>query len=251
MTRTASALFLGTALALAALTAPVTAAAQAQPAIVYGQTHAEAALTEALARHIPVGKMRLELDSRAVELRAPAGAAVEGGLRVENLYYSPVQARFAAELVIPGTAPAVRLPVAGRAYGTVEVPVLVRRVAPGDLITAADVDWVEVRADQAGSDTAASDAQIVGMTPKRGVPVNQPVRLRDVQSPRIIDKGAVVTITLETPVLTLATQGKALQEGGRGDTIRVLNTQSNRIVEATVAGPNLVAVAKPGATVLK
>lgn len=249
MTRTAPALFLGTALAFAAFTAP--AAAQAQPAIVYGQTHAEAALSEALARHIPVGKMRLELDNRAVELRAPAGAAVDGGLRVENLYYSPVQARFAAELVIPGTSPTVRLPVAGRAYGTVEVPVLVRRVAPGDTISATDVDWVEVRADQAGSDVAATDAQIVGMTPKRGVPVNQPVRLRDIQSPRIIDKGAVVTITLETPVLTLSTQGKALQEGGRGDVIRVLNTQSNRIVEATVAGPNLVAVAKPGATVLK
>lgn len=246
MIRTVSALLLGTALALAPL--PAAAANEAMPAAVYGTTHAEAALSDALAREIPIGRIHLELDARAVELRAPAGTVPTGGLGVENLYYSPVGGRFAAELVIPGTQPVVRLPVAGRAYGVVEVPVLARRVMPGDVIGAEDVTWVEVRAEHAGSDVAATEADVVGMTPKRGVPVNQPVRLRDIQSPRLIDKGSMVTITLSTPNLTLTAQGKALQDGGRGEVIRVVNTQSNRIVEATVAGPNLVAVAKPGST---
>ncbi|MNF12653.1 flagellar basal body P-ring biosynthesis protein FlgA [compost metagenome] len=61
-----------------------------------------------------------------------------------------------------------------------------------------------------------------------------------------MDKGSLVTITLATENLTLSVQGKALQDGGRGDVIRVVNTQSNRILEATVAGPSIVAVAKPG-----
>jgi len=136
--------------------------------------------------------------------------------------------------------------VAGRAYGTVEVPVLTRRVAPGDTISAGDIDWMELRAEQAGTDIAASEAQLIGLTPKRGVPVNQPVRVRDLQSPRVVDKGAMVTITLTSQNLTLSAQGKALQDGGKGDTIRVVNTQSNRIVEAVIVGPNQVAVAAPG-----
>ncbi|WP_448203204.1 flagellar basal body P-ring formation chaperone FlgA [Azospirillum sp. sgz302134] len=255
MSRLAS-LFLGTALAVfigapGALAQPSVAqpsegpAASVAPAAVvtYGATHVEAALSEALARHISVGRLQMELDNRQVELRAPQGA---GSLTVENLYYNPVQGRFAAELVVADTRPTVRLPVAGRAYGVVQVPVVTRRIAPGDVISAADVDWQDVRADQTGSDIAATDAQLIGMTPKRGVPVNQPVRLRDLQSPRLIDKGALVTITLSTENLSLSVQGKALQDGGRGDVIRVVNTQSNRIVEATVAGPNMVAVAKPG-----
>ncbi|WP_029008968.1 flagellar basal body P-ring formation chaperone FlgA [Azospirillum halopraeferens] len=246
MFRTVSALLLGTALALGSVSA--SAATAAQPAIVYGTTHAEAALGEALAAHIPIGRIHLELDARAVELRAPADATPAGGLAVENLYYSPVGGRFAAELVIPGTQPAVRLPVAGRAFGVVEVPVLARRVMPGDTIAAEDVTWIEVRAEHAGSDVAARETDVVGMTPKRGVPVNQPVRLRDIQSPRLVDKGSFVTITLTTANLTLTARGKALQDGGRGEVIRVVNTQSNRIVEATVAGPNVVAVAKPGST---
>ncbi len=248
MTRTAS-LLLGTALAAALLAVPATrpaaAPAAAPPAIVYGAAHVEAVLSDALSRHVAVGRLRMELDSRALELRAPQGA---GSLAVENLYYSPVQGRFAAEIVVADTRPTVRLPVSGRAYGVVEVPVLARRVSPGDVIGADDIDWQEVRAEQTGSDIAATDAQVIGMTPRRGVPVNQPVRLRDLQSPRLVDKGALVTITLASANLSLSAQGKALQDGGRGDVIRVVNTQSNRIVEATVAGPNLVAVAKPGLT---
>lgn len=243
MKRSLSILLLGTAL----LTASATAfgAGLEPPAVVYGMPHVEAVLSDALSRVVTVGRLQMELDTRAVELRAPQGA---GGLAVENLYYSPVQGRFAAEIVVANTHPAVRLPVSGRAFGVVQVPVLTRRIFPGDVIAPTDVDWQDVRADQTSSDTAATDAQLIGMTPKRGVSTNQPVRLRDLQSPRIIDKGALVTITLATQSLSLTTQGKALQDGGRGDVIRVVNTQSNRIVEATVAGPNMVAVAKPGTT---
>lgn len=241
-------LLLGTVLA-AALAAPValvptaSVSAAEAPDLVYGQAHVEAALSEALSSRIPIGRLQLELDNRAVELRAPAGA---GSLRVDNLFYSPIQDRFAAEIVVSGTSPEVRLPVSGRAYGVVQVPVLSRRVVQGDSITPDDIDWVDVRAEQTGSDIAATDAQLIGMTPRRGIPLNQPVRLRDLQTPRLIDKGALVTITLTTENLALSAQGKALQDGGKGDVIRVVNTQSNRIVEATVAGPNLVAVAKPG-----
>lgn len=241
MTRTAAILLIGTALAFGAV-APRGAAAAPDSAIVYGPTHVEAALTEALSSYVTAGRLRLEVD-RAVELHAPARS---GSLAVRNVYHNAVSGRFAAELVVEGTDPPVRMPVAGRAYGVVEVPVLTRRVANGDTITASDIGWVEVRADQAATDIAATEADLVGMTPKRGIPVNQAVRLRDVQTPRIVEKGAIVTITLASPTMTLTAQGRALQDGGRGDTIRVVNTQSNRIVEATVAAPNLVAVAKPG-----
>ena len=244
-----SALLLGAALltapvaAKAATVAAVPAAGMAAPApdVVYGMPHVEAVLSDALSRVITAGRLQMELDNRAVELRAPQGA---GGLAVENLYYSPVQGRFAAEIVVTGSQ--VRLPVSGRAFGVVQIPVLSRRVLPGDIIGPGDVDWQDMRAAQTPSDTAATDAQLIGMTPKRGVSTNQPVRLRDLQSPRMVDKGAMVTITLQTPSMTLTTQGKALQDGGKGEVIRVVNTQSNRIVEATVAGPNVVAVAKPG-----
>lgn len=252
MKRHIRALILGTALFLAPAGA-FAAAAGSAPAgaevVVYGIPHAEAVLAEALGGQIPMGRVHLEFDNRALEVRVRGETT--GGLRVENLYYAQVSGRFAAELVAPGASPSVRVPVSGRAWGVVELPVLSRRVSPGDTIGADDLSWSEVRADQAGSDIAAAETQLVGMVPRRGIPVGQPVRLRDIQTPRVVEKGALITISLLTDTIQLTTQGKALQEGGRGDVIRVVNTQSNRIVEATVAGPNHVSVAKPGTPVQK
>ncbi|WP_244434047.1 hypothetical protein [Azospirillum sp. B506] len=127
----------------AAASASAAAVSGLAPDVVYGMPHVEAVLSDALSRVITVGRLQMELDSRAVELRAPQGA---GGLAVENLYYSPVQGRFAAEIVVTGSQ--VRLPVSGRAFGVVQIPVLSRRVIPGDVIGPGDIDWQDVRADQ-------------------------------------------------------------------------------------------------------
>jgi flagella basal body P-ring formation protein FlgA len=45
----------------------------------------------------------------------------------------------------------------------------------------------------------------------------------------------------------LTAAGKALDDGGRGELIRVVNIQSNRTIDATVAAPGQVELALPGA----
>jgi len=42
--------------------------------------------------------------------------------------------------------------------------------------------------------------------------------------------------------MTLTAQGKAEEDGSRGDVIRVRNLQSNKTIEATITGPDSVAV---------
>lgn len=248
MTRFASLLLVGAALALGTVSAPAAAApsstAQARAeGIVFGEAHIEAALSGALRGSIARGRLKLELDAPQLEIRA-AGQA--GSLAVERLYHNPVNDRFAAELVVIGAQPAVRVPVSGRAWGVLDIPVLTRRLAMGDTITGDDVALVELRAEVADREIATAPEDLVGLTVRRTVPVNQPVRLRDVQSARLVDKGALVTIVLATARMTLTAQGRAQQDGGKGDVIRVINTQTNRTVEATIVGINQVAVAKPG-----
>lgn len=242
----AAALALGALLALGAagtVARPATAQVSQGSQVTYSLAHIEAALEKALTPHITQGRLQIEYDNRSIELHAPSDW---GSLSVQNLYYSAVNGRFAAELVVPGPNRALRMPVSGRAYGIVRTPVLNRRVTPGDAITAGDVDWLEVRADQTGSDIAFTESQLIGMTPRRGIALQTPVKVRDLQSPRVVAKGALVTVTFQNSRISLTTQARALEEGGVGDAIRVLNTQSNRTVHVTVAGPNLVTVAKPG-----
>jgi flagella basal body P-ring formation protein FlgA len=56
----------------------------------------------------------------------------------------------------------------------------------------------------------------------------------------------LVTIILKSPKMTLTAQGKALDDGSDGDTVRITNTQSNKVIEAEVTGPAKVAVLATG-----
>ena len=67
-----------------------------------------------------------------------------------------------------------------------------------------------------------------------------PVRERDVIPPRLVVRGTLVTMKIETPFMTVTAQGRALQDGKLGDVVRVINTQSNRTIEGTVEAAGVV-----------
>jgi flagella basal body P-ring formation protein FlgA len=74
------------------------------------------------------------------------------------------------------------------------------------------------------------------------VRAGQPVVASDLAEPTLVNRNDGVTLTCETPGMVLTVRAKALDAGAEGDTIAVLNAQSNRVVQATVTGPGRVAV---------
>jgi len=63
-----------------------------------------------------------------------------------------------------------------------------------------------------------------------------------VTPPRLVKRGQLVTILARASNLVIRVRGMALGDGRRGDTIRVRNTHSRRIVQATVVGTGKVRV---------
>ncbi|HYD30399.1 MAG TPA: flagellar basal body P-ring formation chaperone FlgA [Azospirillaceae bacterium] len=202
-------------------------------------------LARVLAPKLPAGRIQVDLDNPSLQFHLPADQTPE--LTVESATYVPSGSRFAAVVSVnPRSASPQRLSLTGRVVSMVDVPVLNRRVPAGEVVGSSDIDWVQVRADQAG-DIIATEAELIGRAARRHLQAGSPVRGRDIQAPRAVAKGSIVTMVLKTSALTLTAQGRALQEGAVGDVIRVTNTQSNRIIEATVAGTGVVSVAKPDA----
>ncbi|NNG03169.1 MAG: flagellar basal body P-ring formation protein FlgA, partial [Inquilinus sp.] len=151
--------------------------------------------------------------------------------------------RFAAPLVAPADGPAVlRLPLSGRAVGVAAVPVLIRRVRPGEVIGAADIGHVDITSDRLQSDVALDASEMIGMSPRRLLAANAPLRLTDLRPPTLVRRGETVTMLLQTGALALSARGRALDEGAAGDVIRVVNTDSNRTIEAEIRGPGTVVV---------
>lgn len=199
-------------------------------------------LLAAIALRQSVKGAQLQLDNPSFRLLVPGKAPA--GLDVEGLTIDPRSGRFAAT-VAARDSDATPERVTGRLIRMIKLPVLDRPVAPGDTITAEDISSVEVRADRVWPDMIADARQIIGKTPRRLLRAEEPLRIGDIQVPIVVHKGDLVTVVLETPMMRLTAQGKALEDGGMGAGVRIANTKSGRVIGATVTGPNLVAVITP------
>lgn len=189
--------------------------------------------------------MQVALSNHMLTLHLPAtdkGSQVA----VKSIYHDPTTGHFTAIIVAPAGDPqAQHVRVTGRIYRTVQIPVLANRIMPGDIIGKQDVDWIKVRASSLQNDTVVDIADLVGKTPTRTIAADQPVHIRDVRNPVLIQRGQLVTVYHQTPLMTLTVQGKALQNGSKGDVIRVKNTRSNTVIDAVVISSGRVAVELP------
>ena len=74
------------------------------------------------------------------------------------------------------------------------------------------------------------------------------VRLEDVRHPTLVTKGSTVTMIFEAPGITLTAIGRAMSEGGMGETVTVQNPVSFRQISAVVTGPGQVRALSAGAS---
>ncbi len=162
----------------------------------------------------------------------------------EQLDYDAASGRFTGVLAVTGEGMAMqRMRLSGTLREIVELPVLVRRLIPGSVIQSGDVQMARIHAGLARGDVAREPAQAVGLAVRHMTLAGQPLLLADLARPPAIEKGARVTMQLQAPGITLVAQGQAMESGGIGDRIRVLNPNSRAVVDADVVGPNQVRVA--------
>lgn len=206
----------------------------------------EAAIREALVAKGADPEIQVAASRSDLSIILPAGADPQ--LEVEDVSYDERNRRFSCTLVAAaGTGDALRRRITGRVFPTTQIPVFSHAVKKGDVVTVRDLDWLRVRTDDVKGDTVRDADALVGMAAARFLRENSPVRLSDVNKPVLVAKGALVTIVLKSPTMSLSAQGKALEEGFKQATIRVQNTISSKTILATVVDENVVVVQTAGA----
>jgi flagella basal body P-ring formation protein FlgA len=129
----------------------------------------------------------------------------------------------------------------------VRIVVPARDIARGTTISQEDLATKTVDGNVlSGTVTSAND--IVGMQTRRLLHAGESVRLEDVRRPTLVAKGSTVTMIFEAPGITLTAAGRAMSEGGLGETVTVQNPVSFRQVSAVVMGPGQVRAQNVGAT---
>ena len=156
-----------------------------------------------------------EISNSGLALFVSKGAGT--ALALENLDFDPDRGDFSAVLIAPAGDPsAVRVELRGRAYEVIEVPVLVRAVAVGDVIAGADIGWINMRVDRLRSNMITEYALLEGQSPKRPLRVNDPVRNTDVQRPVVIAKGATILMVVRSPGDCADSRGPRPERRGHG-----------------------------------
>ena len=204
----------------------------------------KAALRDALSDAGVHGDISIMLDNPELALHLPVDSAA--GLGLTGLAYNPSSGRFRAQAVASAEGgPVAKVTVTGRAAAMTEVPVPRRRILPGEIVRAGDLDWRSLPADRLAGDAVLDHNAIIGMSPRRALKAGEPVRGAILQEPVLVSKNALVTLRLATERMVLTAQGRALEPGARGEIVRVVNTKSRTVVSGVVLADGTIDVPHP------
>ncbi len=133
----------------------------------------------------------------------------------------------------------------GRILRVTMVPSLSHTIRSGETIKASDIKWISLADNMVSRDTITHKDKLIGMTPRNQLKAEAPVRLSDIRRPILVKRGSLVQINFSTAKINLTTIGKAVEDGGQGDVIQVVNNSSKITISATVLGLNQVEVSTP------
>lgn len=108
--------------------------------------------------------------------------------------------------------------------------------------TIADSDLVvqTMAPDRVRAGVVTTMSEIVGREARRLLHAGEPIRAEDIRMPILVEKDSTVTMTFDAPGISLTATGRAMNEGGMGETVVVQNPVSFRQVSCIVTGPGRV-----------
>ncbi len=113
-----------------------------------------------------------------------------------------------------------------------------RTLPPGTVIAAADL----VLPQQAGADLRARAEALVGLETRQAVYAGRPVDRADLGPPVLVRRNSLVAMIFREGGLGIRSEGRALDSGGQGETVRVMNLVSHRTVSGEVIAAATVEV---------
>jgi flagella basal body P-ring formation protein FlgA len=89
-------------------------------------------------------------------------------------------------------------------------------------------------------DAIDDDALVMGYVLRQATGADQVLLARMLSAPLLVERGHRVQLLTSVPGLDIRMTGVSLDDGARGDSVRVRNPVSNRVVRAKVIQPGIV-----------
>ncbi len=210
-------------------------------ATVIGKDIVENLISEKLFENGLSGDFKLSMANTISDIILPHEMPAQA--EVSKFSFNAQKDTFEATIAAPSASnPIHEMVVSGSVERVVSIPVLKNSLKNGDVIGKADIDFIEVYQKDVQRDFVIQEEKLYGMTPRRMVVAGKPMRDLDLENPQIVSRGGAVTLVYKDGPLTLSARGKSMQNGARGDLVRVVNMNSNRSLEGIVTAENEITV---------
>lgn len=202
-------------------------------------------ITSALEQN--VRKSGVDTSFSIAYLNAPDDIVLPAGtnetIEVSAFNFNPQNDSFTAVVVSPSVNnPIKRVNVSGRIERLVAVPVLKSSLKNGDVIGALDIDYIELAQAKIPNGTILKETDIIGMTPRRAVSGGRTLVSNDLERPKMVGRGDIITLIFESGPMILTAKGKSMQSGAIGDVVRVSSLDSNKSLQGTVTAQREVTI---------
>ena len=122
------------------------------------------------------------------------------------------------------------------------MPVLAGPLARSTIITANDLKLVNLPLESALNGVILDPAQIIGMQLTRALNANDPIKIGQLRSPKVIKRGQQVVLVTRLNGLEVRSRGKAQGDAATGEHVAAINLVSGKRVEGIALADGTVDV---------
>ena len=190
-------------------------------------------------------------DSAAIDISSFSGPTISADQNVQpqlaNIVYDATHGRFSAFFSINPDGAAIPFLADGTVSSQIEAVIASRDIAMGEIISASDVEMGQFNSRSLPSQAIRNPSAVIGRSARRAIPAHAFLTAEITSRISLVDKGAPVVLDLSSAGIHLTASGVALDTGGIGERIHVLNPVSKMIVIGEVIDKSHVSV-MPGTT---
>lgn len=126
----------------------------------------------------------------------------------------------------------IRVPVKMQHFKSIVVAI--DSLVKGQVIEASDLNMVKQDINQIVDGYFTSTDKVIGLEVVRNISAGNVVKKHMLKEPTVVRRGETVRMIVQAPGFSIEGSGTAQTDGAKGQTIRVKNNRSNKIVEAVV-----------------
>lgn len=187
-----------------------------------------AAVADAMHPRLGGGDATVEIGAIDSRLRLPSCPALQVGLD------GAIGAMMTAKVDCQSPVWTIYVPV--RVHAWVQAVVAAANLAPDTKLTPDLLSRRRIDMYAAGGAVVSDPAKIDGKILRVGLLAGAPILASFVQNPLVVHRGQRVLLTLTDGGMTVRDSVVALEDGRVGDDIALRNSESQKVVHATVAG---------------